>query len=163
MSAIFTEEKALNVSAFLKQKAGLKTELLYFGCACKVTSSFTDVGSVQLSEMWGSPLHWCCPTCAFNFTLLLSGILESLNWMSNNNCCGNINSLNLLVRVYWAGEKSQFLWLKRACVALPQAISFPPSYITLPCWETEKANCVLTQFSFVLHFRSRLWVHRCRR
>lgn len=73
----------------------------------------------------------------------------------------DINSWELLVRVHWAGIKSQFFCLKRECVVLPQAISFPPSYITLPCWETEKANYVLTQFSFVLHFTNRLWVHRC--
>lgn len=69
----------------------------------------------------------------------------------------DINSLQLLVRAYWAGIKSQFFCLRRACVAPPQAILFPPSYITLPCWGTE--NYVLTQFSFVLHFRNRLWVH----
>lgn len=28
---------------------------------------------------------------------------------------------------------------------------------------TEKANCILSQFSFVLHFGSSLWVHRSRR
>lgn len=108
---------------------------------------------------WSTPRYpppWCLPFCCVcraacfhvqgpsdssglserNF--FFGGVvLESLLWMLNNSICAkkkekkDINSLKLLVRMHWAGIKSELFCVNRYCVVLLQAISFPPSQ---PCW-----------------------------
>lgn len=108
--------------------------------------------------------QWCCLGCAFVFE---SGPpwdtaqdVEQRHLYNNNNNHNNkkkqkdINSLKLLVRVYWSGIKSQFFCLNRSCVVLLQAISLPPSQ---PCWGREKANN--TPLNFHLSLILQLWVH----
>lgn len=155
-STIFTGKKSLLMFRSLKkQEAGLtrwRSEQCYFGRACRATSSRTDESLAQMKAARG-----CGVITALSppnsWLYFRNKRYSRVSWIECRITIvvgTDINGLKLLVWAYWAGIKSQFVGLKRACVAHPQAILFPPSYIVLPCWESEKANSFNFHSFFIL-------------
>lgn len=150
-STIFTgKKKPLDVSVF--EKAGSRFNTVTFRTVLLWPRMQTDESSAQMKAARGcGVITTLSPPNSWLY--FRNKRYSRVSWIECRITIvvgTDINGLKLLVWAYWAGIKSQFVGLKRACVAHPQAILFPPSYIVLPCWESEKANSFNFHSFFIL-------------